>query len=269
MELISNPHIQGAAAKALALQQLQQQQQQQQQQLQQARSVPSSPSKLNIKRPPATINTNTNTTNTTINHSNTTVSNSNKSSTTSPTNAVITTASFITADLGQGYWDQFTDGMMFICTKDTYKECMESRIMGLPRQHMRLVRSLKPRGSAMFLFHVSDRHLRGVFQATAPGRENAHPAAWTANSQRGSPFPAQCEFGMAKEYAPLPEAAFRHLFPDGNRIRKLDRNTVRQLIQLFEVHRKAGGAKTVRPPPKEVTLVIPLKHYTDTTLTPS
>ena len=38
---------------------------------------------------------------------------------------------------------------------------------------------------------------------------------------------------VVQEYAPLSESCFRHIFPDGNRIRKLDASQVRQLVQLF------------------------------------
>lgn len=124
---------------------------------------------------------------------------------------------------------------MFICNKETYRECMELSLLGLPRQHLRVVKQLRERETALFLFNVSDRRLHGVFEASAPGGENINPTAWknSKSYSRASPFPAQVPFKIIKRYEPLPEAMFRHVFPDGNRIRRMDEKQTHNLIRIF------------------------------------
>ena len=75
---------------------------------------------------------------------------------------------------------------------------------------------------------MSDRHLHGLFEPTASGRENINPLAWARNKRfsPSSPFPAQVEFKLVHKFEPLAESAFRHVFTDGNRIRKLDADQV-------------------------------------------
>ena len=43
-------------------------------------------------------------------------------------------------------------GMMFICTDETFQEAMRLKIMGLPRQHLRSVKSIDPENVMMNLF---------------------------------------------------------------------------------------------------------------------
>jgi hypothetical protein len=120
------------------------------------------------------------------------------------------------------------------------------KLLGLPRQHLRSVRSLEPFKSLIFLFNISTRFLHGIFEPTGPGGENLNPHAWSRNKgfSRSSPFPAQIPFGVVKEYKPIPESSFRHLFPDGNRIRRLNAKQVREIVQLFvaqgELYEKDG-----------------------------
>eukprot|EP00475_Leptophrys_vorax_P034328 TRINITY_DN5520_c0_g2_i1.p1 TRINITY_DN5520_c0_g2~~TRINITY_DN5520_c0_g2_i1.p1 ORF type:complete len:366 (-),score=52.68 TRINITY_DN5520_c0_g2_i1:99-1196(-) len=109
------------------------------------------------------------------------------------------------------------------------------KLLGLPRQHLRSVRSLEPFQSLIFLFNISTRLLHGIFEPTAPGGENLNPHAWSRNKgySRSSPFPAQIPFRVVKEFPAIPESVFRHLFPDGNRIRRLNSKQVREIVQLF------------------------------------
>ena len=135
-------------------------------------------------------------------------------------------------------WDiisSFKDGMMFICSNETYSECMEIKLLGLPKQYLKLVRELNPDKSALFLFNMTERMLHGVFKATDRGSENINPIAWSRNKQhaRFSPFPAQIPFRVVYEFKPLPEASFRHMFHDGNRIRKLDEKETKEILTLY------------------------------------
>jgi len=141
------------------------------------------------------------------------------------------------------WWEHYTDGMMFICTKETYEECRELSLLGLPGSHLRLVKTLKSHHSALFLFNVSDRYCHGVFEAVSPGQKNIVPTAWARNQEYNrSRFPAQVQFKIAYEFDPLPESAFRHLFSDANRICKLDSQQVKDLITIF--HEKSKNKIT-------------------------
>jgi hypothetical protein len=86
----------------------------------------------------------------------------------------------------------------------------------------------------IFLFNFSDRLLHGVHRATSNGQENLSFTAWRGSApvpkvggradgkaeavgemgedggELGSPFPAQCTFEAVEEFAPAPEAEFRH-----------------------------------------------------------
>lgn len=143
------------------------------------------------------------------------------------------------------WWEHYTDGMMFICTKETYDECRELKLLGLPGSHLRLVKGLRAQTSALFLFNVSDRYCHGVFEAVSPGQKNIVPNAWARNQEfNRSRFPAQVQFKIAFEFEPLPESAFRHLFTDANRIVKLDEYKVKELITIFRDNQVKGQSKS-------------------------
>eukprot|EP01084_Bolivina_argentea_P116556 207081_1 len=129
----------------------------------------------------------------------------------------------------------FKDGMMFICSNETYAECVDIKLLGLPKQYLRLVKELNPDKSALFLFNMTERMLHGVFKATGNGEENINPIAWSRNKHnaRFSPFPAQIPFRVVYEFKPLPESSFRHMFHDGNRIRKLDESETKEILNLY------------------------------------
>jgi len=138
------------------------------------------------------------------------------------------------------WMERFTDGgMMFICSNETYKECLKMKLFGLPRQYLKTVKSLHKNTSALFLFNMVERELYGVYEPTGKGGENIKPNAWVRkkipNSRdRESPFPAQIPFKIIREFKPLPESAFRHMFQDGNRIRKLSAQETKQILYLFK-----------------------------------
>jgi len=86
--------------------------------------------------------------------------------------------------------------------------------------------------------------------ATSDGQENLSLAAWrtsapppksndadadTADAD-GSPFPAQCTFEIVEEFAPVPEAEFRHILEYTERQRfkfKLSRWQCRDLLETM------------------------------------
>jgi len=148
---------------------------------------------------------------------------------------------------------KYVDGMMFVCNSDTYEECLKIKLLGLPKQYLKNVQGLKAEQSALFLFNMSTRLLHGVFEPTESGGENLNRQAWNRSEEiasvpgiraAGSRYPAQIPFVPVFEFNPLPEQAFRHMFSDGNRIRKLDLDQVSEILRLFiQHHTKRVGKK--------------------------
>ena len=90
---------------------------------------------------------------------------------------------------------------------------------------------------------MTERMLHGVFKATDRGSENINPIAWSRNKHnaRFSPFPAQIPFRVVYDFKPLPESSFRHMFHDGNRIRRLDEKETKEILTLYKLWQKLGG----------------------------
>ena len=137
--------------------------------------------------------------------------------------------------------------MMFVCSSQTFKECMDLKLFGLPFTYMNQVQSLKQGKSALFLYDTSSKRLHGVFEAASDGADNINKHAWQSqkkagSSRPGSPFPAQIEFRVAHSFKELDEAAIRSVIRDTQRshIRKLNTQQVRGLIAEF--HKRSGLA---------------------------
>ena len=102
----------------------------------------------------------------------------------------------------------------------------------------------------------SHRQLHGVYLATSDGQENLSLTAWKSlaptpkmgrrdeqlgmeievDTDSGSPFPAQCTFDIVEEFAPTPEAEFRHILEYTERQRfkfKLSRWQCRDLLETM------------------------------------
>jgi hypothetical protein len=161
-----------------------------------------------------------------------------------------------TADRTSEILEQHEDGMMFVCTNDTFDECMSLQLLGLPFAQMKTVKALQPEKSALFLFNMSDRKLHGLFYAKGEGDQNINRGAWSKGKSGSSPFPAQIEFVIARECEALHEKDFRHVFPDKHRIRKLDKLEVRKLVKLFLRDSSPAGTK------KLVNTKPLVRHYT-------
>lgn len=151
---------------------------------------------------------------------------------------------------GPATLESITTGMMFICTDETFEECMKIRLMGLPRQHLRALKCLQPHNTALFLFNISTRVLHGVYVPSGPASENIDNTAWARNksASRSSPFPAQIPFDTLEIFPPIPEARFRHMFPDGNRIRRLNTRQTREILDVFIELKHAAKAEAVVAP---------------------
>ena len=107
------------------------------------------------------------------------------------------------------------------------------RRLGGPGKGLPLVESIYSGKTLIFLFNFTDRQLHGVYIATSDGRENISLSAWKGSAptprtgrkdeatglevedapgdDEGSPFPAQCTFQLVEEFAPTPEAEFKHV----------------------------------------------------------
>ena len=147
---------------------------------------------------------------------------------------------------------QAASGIIFGCTSSTFDECFALSMVGLPRKYLPLVKSIVGGYTLIFLFNFSDRQLHGVYLATSDGQENLSLTAWRtsaplpkfngadgeidASDADGSPFPAQCTFNIVEEFAPVPEAEFRHILEYTERQRfkfKLSRWQCRDLLETL------------------------------------
>lgn len=141
------------------------------------------------------------------------------------------------------------DGFIFECSRDTFDECMRLGIFGAPRKLLRDVEHITSYQTPLFLYHLSDKQLYGVFEATSRGAENINPTAWLKPGQRGpSPFPAQVSFRLKFRFHPLPDSHFRSVIPFGRNNKpssRLDREQVKKLIALFAENDAAMARKAV------------------------
>ena len=149
---------------------------------------------------------------------------------------------------------------IFGCTNSTYDECCRSR-WSAPRKYLPLVESIYSAKTLIFLFNFTDRQLHGVYLATSDGRENISLSAWKGSAptprtgrkdeatglevedapgdDEGSPFPAQCTFQLVEEFAPTPEAEFKHVLEYTERQRfkfKLSKWQCRDLVEAMCRH---------------------------------
>jgi len=152
---------------------------------------------------------------------------------------------------GSGAIEQPASGIIFGCTSSTYDECFSLSMVGLPRKYLPLVNSIVGGYTLIFLFNFTNRQLHGTYIATSNGQENISLTAWRgiaptprtgrpedmeAESEDGSPFPAQCTFDVVEEFAPVPESEFRHILEYTERQRfkfKLSRWQCRDLLETM------------------------------------
>jgi hypothetical protein len=144
---------------------------------------------------------------------------------------------------------QPASGVIFGCMSSTYDECFDLAMVGLPRKYLPLVSSIVAGHTLIFLFNFSNRQMHGVYIATSDGQENLSLTAWKGLAQKpkpaedfdldldeGSPFPAQCSFGIVEEFAPVPEAEFKHILEYTERQRfkfKLSKWQCRDLVETM------------------------------------
>lgn len=127
-------------------------------------------------------------------------------------------------------------GYVFLCNNRTERECLDSRLFGLPESMWSRVSQVKE-GDALFLLNYQTNHLHGVFEAVSDGAMNIVPYAY------GGRFPAQvrvrrkvnCSWVDKGALLPLIKRRFIQvsrrgilIFPD-----KLSRNLIDELYRIF------------------------------------
>lgn len=70
-------------------------------------------------------------------------------------------------------------GYIFSCSAATFQECIDRCLMGSPPSAMRGLRRIEPGYTQVFLYHIDEKRMYGVFEATAPAATNIVPNAWT------------------------------------------------------------------------------------------
>ncbi|XP_049374823.1 uncharacterized protein LOC125839889 [Solanum verrucosum] len=104
-------------------------------------------------------------------------------------------------------------GVIFGCTNDTIRECLENQLVGLPRAHFIYVKNVNP-GLPVFLFNYDDKKLHGIFEAASSGQMQINPYAWKKDGDERTRFPAQVQIRVRLHCVPLPEDTFRPVIKD-------------------------------------------------------
>ncbi|GLU21870.1 hypothetical protein SLE2022_379820 [Rubroshorea leprosula] len=128
-------------------------------------------------------------------------------------------------------------GVIFGCKNETYEECLNKQLFGLPASHFSYVRNVQP-GLPLFLFNYSDRKLHGIFEAVSRGQLRINPNAWTQDGSDNTPFPAQVKIQMRMQCRPLLEDEFKPIIVNNYHEPRLfwfelDRTQTNNLIALF------------------------------------
>ncbi|KAI5084289.1 hypothetical protein GOP47_0000458 [Adiantum capillus-veneris] len=135
-------------------------------------------------------------------------------------------------------------GVIFMCNRRTWKECLGQCLFGLPIGKKSLVEQVVP-GMKLFLFEYEHRQLWGVFEAISYGGMDIIPDAYTGGS-----FPCQVRVKVPEDCVALYEEEFYNAVKDNYYSRgkfktELSRKQVYHLTSLFE--RKYLRAKGMEP----------------------
>ncbi|CAN6471805.1 unnamed protein product [Victoria cruziana] len=122
-------------------------------------------------------------------------------------------------------------GLIFMCNRDTKRDCFKYKVLGLPANKKELVANVY-KGMRLFLFDVDHRLMYGIYKAAAPGGYNIEPRAFN------SAFPSQVRFMVVSECTPLPEEKFKVAIKDNYFGRQrfnieLTGEQVKKLCKLF------------------------------------
>jgi len=157
--------------------------------------------------------------------------------------------------------EHFEDGMVFVCTTQTFDESVKRMLLGLPKQYMVQLKKLTPR-SHIFLFNKSTKTMHAGYHPGGEADWNICPQAFTpirydseGNPKRqppGSKYPAQIPFSVFRHLAPLPEEAFQGVLKDPRKPKLLKRAHVRQLLRIFLKNTPGAGSESAAQSPVKV-----------------
>ncbi|XP_055808476.1 uncharacterized protein LOC129877024 [Solanum dulcamara] len=145
-------------------------------------------------------------------------------------------------------------GVIFGCTNDTIRECLEQQLVGLPGQHIVYVKNVNP-GLPVFLFNYTDKKLHGIFEAASSGQMQINPYAWSPDGSEKTKYPAQVMIRVRLHCEPLPKDKFRPIIAN-NYYKKnlfwfeLDHAQSNKLISRLSSHAYAPSSTPHYPAPR-------------------
>ncbi|BDA43259.1 probable Kelch-like protein 17 at C-terminar half [Coccomyxa sp. Obi] len=148
-------------------------------------------------------------------------------------------------------------GCIFGCTHETYDECVNNLIFGLPRAHWCYVQNIK-KGMPIFLFNYQSRKLHGIFRAVSDGDWKINPHGWVGHTNRETQYPSQVRVEVYSKCPPLDKGEYDPIikncyYPEGSGHRnkmmfELKKVEAQNLCRAFD--RAAGHVNaTTRPQP--------------------
>uniref|UniRef100_A0A0D9WMG1 DCD domain-containing protein n=1 Tax=Leersia perrieri TaxID=77586 RepID=A0A0D9WMG1_9ORYZ len=126
------------------------------------------------------------------------------------------------------------DGAIFLCNRQTRRECFEKKLFGLSAHCASFIHRVKV-GATLFLYDVDQHKLHGVFEATSDGSMNIIPDAYVSS---GKPYPCQISFKRIWFCKPLMENEYRDaiqkkFMPKSKFTYGLSHQQVVRLLHLF------------------------------------
>ncbi|KAH9614724.1 hypothetical protein KSS87_012435 [Heliosperma pusillum] len=134
-----------------------------------------------------------------------------------------------------------SQGMIFMCSSDTKKDCCRYKVFGLSAAKKDLVSKIY-KGMRLFLFDVNLKMLYGIYKAAGRGSYDIEPRAFH------SQFPSQVRFTVQKDCLPIPEEKFKKVIKDNYFTKtkfncQLNKYQVRNLCKLFNETAKKSAFK--------------------------
>ncbi|KAH9616197.1 hypothetical protein KSS87_023815, partial [Heliosperma pusillum] len=141
-----------------------------------------------------------------------------------------------------------SQGMIFMCSSDTKKDCFRYKVFGLSAAKKDLVSKIY-KGMRLFLFDVNLKMLYGIYKAAGRGSYDIEPRAFH------SQFPSQVRFTVQKDCLPIPEEKFKKVIKDNYFTKtkfdcQLNKYQVRNLCKLFNETAKKSAFKQGGPSQK-------------------
>ncbi|KAL9238771.1 hypothetical protein vseg_013149 [Gypsophila vaccaria] len=134
-----------------------------------------------------------------------------------------------------------SQGMIFICSSETKKDCYRYNIFGLPAAKKDVVARIY-KGMRLFLFDVDLRMLYGIYKAAGQGSYNVEPKAFKSR------YPSQVRFTVLKDCVPIAEEKFKRIIKANYYTNtkfncQLNSVQVRNLCKLFTEIKKSESKR--------------------------